>query len=188
LSVCIERGLKHVRAEQEAIHEYIADIKNIAATLEPENARWEERQEKFKTLIDRFRQTKDPIRLAMAKVMTSFQPGIFAGEDTFTEIRDNLDLERWFRLPKSHERKIHGRRHAGVRLVQDGPTLVMALDAHAAHPEPFGAADLIDYRGAQMPADQHISRHRRKTMRKGRSKKQRPLLLMDLERRYKELR
>jgi hypothetical protein len=25
-------------------------------------------------------------------------------------------LERWFRLPKSHERKIHGRRHAGARL------------------------------------------------------------------------
>jgi 2,3-bisphosphoglycerate-independent phosphoglycerate mutase len=38
-------------------------------------------------------------------------------------------LERWFRLPKSHERRIHGRRHAGVRLVQTGATLVPALDA-----------------------------------------------------------
>jgi hypothetical protein len=25
--------------------------------------------------------------------------------------------ERWFRQPKRHERRIHGRRHAGVRLV-----------------------------------------------------------------------
>ena len=36
------------------------------------------------------------------------------------EIEDNLDLERWFRLPKSHERRIHGRRHAGIWIVQDG--------------------------------------------------------------------
>ena len=43
---------------------------------------------------------------------------------------DNLDLERWFRLPKGHERRIHGHRHAGVRIVQEGPTLVHALDAH----------------------------------------------------------
>src|SRR5213079_3393585 len=26
-------------------------------------------------------------------------------------LKDNLDLERWFRLPKSHERRIHGHRH-----------------------------------------------------------------------------
>ena len=32
-------------------------------------------------------------------------------EDELEEIRDNLDLERWFRLPKSHERRIHGHRH-----------------------------------------------------------------------------
>ena len=65
--------------------------------------------------------------------------------------QDNLDLERWFRRPKGHERRIHGRRHAGVRLVYEGPTLALTLDAHLQHPEPFTAADLAPYRSAQPP-------------------------------------
>ncbi len=90
-------------------------------------------------MINRFEQTEDPIRRHMAAVMIGFLAGLFVGEGKFEEIRDNLDLERWFRLPKSHERRIHGHRHAGVRIVQDGPTLVPALDAHAEHPGPFTA-------------------------------------------------
>ena len=187
LADCIDRGLEHVRAEQETIREYVEDIGKVAATLEPEAASCKERQEKFKALIDRFKQTEDPIRIHMATVMTSFLPGLFAGEDRFAEVRDNLDLERWFRLPKSHERKIHGRRHAGVRIVQDGPTLVLALDAHAAHPEPFTADDLSAYRTARMPPGQRQALDRRKIMRKARSKKKRPILLADLERRYREM-
>ena len=70
----------------------------------------------------------------MAKVMLSFVAGLFVGAGKFEEIKDNLDLERWFRLPKSHERRIHGHRHAGVRIVLEGPTLVHALDAHARIP------------------------------------------------------
>ena len=85
----------------------------------------------------------------MILVMLSFLPGLFVGEDKFEEIRDNLDLERWFRLPKSHERRIHGHRHAGMRIVLEGPTLVHALDAHVAHPEPFTPEDLIPYRTAR---------------------------------------
>ena len=100
-------------------------------------------QEKFEELIDQFEQTEDPIRHHMATVMISFLAGLFVGEDEYEEIKDNLDLERWFRLPKSHERRIHGRRHAGIRLVLAGPTLVHALDAHAAHPGPFTVADLF---------------------------------------------
>ena len=30
--------------------------------------------------------------------MSSFQPGLFAGGDEVDQVRDNLDLERWFRL------------------------------------------------------------------------------------------
>jgi hypothetical protein len=56
----------------------------------------------------------------MVKVMISFLAGLFVGENKFEEIKDNLDLERWFRLPKSHERRVHGHRHAGVRIVQEG--------------------------------------------------------------------
>jgi hypothetical protein len=122
----------------------------------------------------------------MACVMTSFVAGLFVGEGTFEAIRDNLDLERWFRLPKSHERRIHGHRHAGIRIVLEGPTLVHALDAHAAHPEPFRVDDLLPYRAAKEPRCQTEALNRRKIMRKARSKKQRPLLLADLERRYRE--
>ena len=110
-----------------------------------------DRQEKFKELIDQFERDEDPIRQHMATLMISFLAGLFVGAGKFEEIKDNLDLERWFRLPKSHERRIHGHRHAGVRIVQDGPTLLLALDAHAAHPGPFTAADLLPYRTAREP-------------------------------------
>src|SRR5262249_567948 len=97
-------------------------------------------------------------------------------------LQDNLELERWFRKPKRHQRHIHGRRHAGVRIVQEGPTLVLVLDAHDAHPGPFTAQDLLPYwpahpppddRHAEEPPDQQDALQRRKVMRQARSKKTR---------------
>jgi hypothetical protein len=137
-------------------------------------------------LIARFERTQDSIHGQMVQVMTSFLAGLFVGEGTFESIRDNLDLERWFRLPKSHERRIHGHRHAGIRLVLEGPTLMHALDAHAAHPEPFTVDDWLPYRAAREPPCQAQALNRRTIMRKARSQKKRPLLLADLERRYRE--
>jgi len=161
-------------------------IAEVAATLESGTADITEREEKFEALIDRFEATDDPIRHGMATVMLSFLAGLFVGEGPYEAIRDNLDLERWFRLPKGHERRIHGHRHAGTRLVVEGATLVHALDAHAAHPGPFTVDDLLAYRGAREPPCQTEALHRRTIMRKARSKKKRPLLLADLERRYRE--
>jgi hypothetical protein len=122
----------------------------------------------------------------MATVMLSFLAELFVGEAEYEVIRDNLDLERWFRLPKSYERRIHGRRHAGIRLVLEGPTLVHVLDAHGTHPGPFTVEDLVPYRTAGEPPSQTEARNRRTIMRKARSKKDRPLLLAKLERRYQE--
>ena len=139
------------RSEQEIIRDYVAVIAEVAATLEPGTEDCTERQEKFEELIDRFEETEDPIRQKMATVMISFLAGLFVGEGSIEEIKDDLDLERWFRLPKSHERRIHGHRHAGVRIVQEGPTLVHALDAHIAHPGPFTVDDLLPYRTAREP-------------------------------------
>jgi hypothetical protein len=187
LSGCITTGLDEVKDQQETIREYVVVIAEVAATLEPGTEDVTERQEKFEALIDQFEATEDPIRHGMATVMLSFLAGLFVGEEEYEGVRDNLDLERWFRLPKSHERRIHGRRHAGVRIVVGGPTLVHALDAHAAHPEMFTVADLLPYRGAREPPCQTEAMNRRKIMRKARSKKQRPALLADLERRYREL-
>jgi hypothetical protein len=188
----LDRGLDDVRAEHETIRGYVKDIKEVAATLDPEGGSYATRQERFQQLIDRFQQTEevdqaeDSIHQVMATVMISFVAGLFVGEGKFQEIRDNLDLERWFRLPKSHERRIHGHRHAGVRIVQEGPTLMQALDAHLSHPEPFAAEDLLPYHAAREPLSQKQARARRKVMKKARSKKKRPILLADLERRYRE--
>jgi hypothetical protein len=104
------------------IRDDVAVIAEVAATLEPGAEDISEREEKFEALIDRFEATEDPIRHGMATVMLSFLPGLFVGEGEYEAIRDNLDLERWFRLPKGHERRIHGHRHAGIRLVLEGPT------------------------------------------------------------------
>jgi hypothetical protein len=178
--------MDHVRAEQETIREYVEEIAEVAVTLEPEGGDCASRQATFEELIARFERAEGPIHGHMAKVMISFLGGLFVGEAEFEAIRDNLDLERWFRLPKSHERRIHGHRHAGVRIVQDGPTLVLALDAHRAHPGPFTADDLWPYRTARVPPCQCQALNRRKIMRKARSKKKRPILLAELERRYRE--
>jgi hypothetical protein len=178
--------LEHVQAEQESIQEYVKDIEKVAATLEPGGESCEDRQKEFKELIDRFERNEDPIRQHMARLMISFLAGLFVGAGKFEEIKDNLDLERWFRLPKSHERRIHGHRHAGVRIIQDGPTLVLALDAHVAHPGPFTPEELLPYRTAREPPCQREALNRRKVMRKARSKKKRPILLAELERRYRE--
>jgi hypothetical protein len=161
-------------------------IAEVAATLEPGGEEITERQETFEALIDRFEATEDPIRHGMAAVMLSFLPGLFVGEREYEALKDNLDLERWFRLPKSHERRVHGRRHAGIRLVLEGPTLVHALDAHAAHPGPFTAADLLPYRAAREPPCQAEARDRHAIMRRARSRTKRPSLLAELERRYRE--
>src|SRR5262249_27349324 len=103
--------------------------------------------------------------------MASFSAGLFVGGDTLPFLQDNLDLERWFRKPKGHERRIHGHRHAGVRIVQEGPTLLLALDAHGTHPEPFTAHDLEPYQDASAPTCQVEAIHRRRITRKARSKK-----------------
>ena len=179
--------MEHVQAERESIRKYVEDVKKVAATLQTGEESCADRRQKYEALIDQFQSTQDPIRHHMARVMISFLAGLFVGEGTFEEIRDNLDLERWFRLPKSHERRIHGHRHAGIRIVLEGPTLVHALDAHVAHPEPFSAEDLLPYRTAREPPCQQQALNRRKIMRKARSKKNRPILLADLERRYREI-
>lgn len=175
--------MSQVQETQQSVRSYVADIKAIADTLNPEIGGCDQRQQQFAELEWQFMAQPDEIHQQMAKVMASFQPGLFAGGDA-NFAQDNLDLERWFRLPKGHERRIHGHRHAGVRLVQEGPTLALALDAHLNHPEPFTLDDLFPYRSAQPPQSQQDAIGRRKTMRRARSKKQRPLLLAELEARY----
>jgi hypothetical protein len=184
LAACIDRGLDLVRPEQEAIRNHVETIHEVAATLDPSGKKSARRRSDFDAILARLDGDDDPIHKHMAGLMRSFRPGLFVGGNKVRDVRDNLDLERWFRLPKGHERRIHGHRHAGVRIVQEGPTMMLALDAHATHPEPFGVDELLPYRSAQEPPCQRQAIHRRKIMRKARSKTKRPKLLAELERRY----
>lgn len=173
-----------VQEEQQGIRSYVREIQAVASTLAPEHADGDQRRQQFDALQQRFSSSPEPVYQQMAKVMASFRPGLFVGAADAELAQDNLALERWFRLPKAHERHIHGHRHAGVRIVQEGATLAPALDAHLRHPEPFTQADLTPYCRATVPRCQREAIARRKTMRKARSKKQRPLLLATLESRY----
>jgi hypothetical protein len=166
------------------VAEYVATIREVDALLNPATARCAKRKQRFGTLARKLLADEDAIRQQMGRIMTSFKPGLFAGGGRGDWPRDNLDLERWFRLPKGHERRIHGRCHAGVRIVQEGATMMLALDAHRQHPRPFTEAELRPYRDAEVPASQKEVIHRRKVMRAARSTKKRPGLLRKLEKRY----
>jgi hypothetical protein len=184
LAACIDRGSDLVRPEQEAIRNHVETIHEVAATLDPSGKESARRRPDFDAILARLDGDDDPIHEQMAGLMRSFRPGLFVGGNEAKDVQDNLDLERWFRLPTGHERRIHGHRHAGVRIVQEGPTMMLASDAHATHPEPFGVDEPLPYRSAQEPPCQRQAIHRRKIMRKARSKTKRPKLLAELERRY----
>jgi len=184
LQGCISRGLQAVAQEQKQIHEYVHEVKRVEATLDPNTGSVAQRKKRFHRLKRRLKQSGEAVRMQMAAVMATFVVGLFAGPEVDQDVRDNLDLERWFRLPKGHERRIHGRKHAGVRLVQEGATLMPVLDAHKGREEPFQVEELLGYKDAKPPRQEQQTMHRRKVMRRARSKKQRPILLAELERRY----
>ncbi len=173
-----------MKSEREAIRLHVATIEKVAATLDPAQGGSASRQSDFDALLARLEGDDDPIHKQMAGLMHRFRAGLFVGGDERDQVQDNLDLERWFRLPKGHERRIHGHRHAGVRIVREGATMMLALDAHATHPEPFTANELLPYQSAREPECQRQAIQRHTVMRRARSKTKRPQLLAELERRY----
>ena len=184
LAGCICRGLNRVADDLRTVQGHVEIVRSIQATLEPTLGPCVLREQQFVTLGDQLRSSDDPVRQHMGRVMDSFHQGLFVGGDDPDQPRDNLDLERWFRLPKSHERRIHGHKHAGVRIVQEGPTLVHALDVHQCLQDPLSSRELLPYRDSPPPASQHQAIARRKIMRRARSKTNRPRLLAELEARY----
>lgn len=212
LAKCIDSGLAPVQTTLDEVAGYVVDLRLINGTLDPNTGSTSERLADFEEIAFGLRATPSPIHDHMAGTMERFAPGLFVGDDDLcadgdppgddaatagdsndgpsddnhdTLPSDNLALERWFRHPKGHERRIHGHAHAGVRIVHEGPTLLPTLDAHLRHPAPFTAEDLIPSLHATAPPCQRDAESRRKIMRRARSRKQRPILLADLERRYK---
>jgi hypothetical protein len=169
----IDRGVADQQESFTRVREYTDQVRQVMDLLtDQDGPPLAERESQFAAKIEAFQCfAGDVVYSHFAKVMTSFQPGLFAGADMTSHPRDNLDLERWFRSPKSHERRIHGHRHAGVRIVRDGPTLAPTLDAHASHPGVFTRENLFPYRMASPPPSQLASQQRHGIMRKSRSKK-----------------
>ena len=180
----IDAGLAAVAEDRVVIGQQVADVRLVAATLDPERGGLKERRTQFAALQKQFAQSDVPFHEHVRMLMANWKPGLFAGGKAGNVPWDNLDLERWFRLPKGHERRIHGHQHAGVRLVREGPTLLPALDAHRQHDGLFTAEELHPYRDHPMPADQEAARSRHRVMRRARSRKQRAKLLQELEQRY----
>jgi hypothetical protein len=185
LAGCIDRGLEVSRNVLEHVGLYAQDLQAVDDTLRPSaTATGDEREARFISLQQAWQSSTDPVHPHFAKMMSSFAPGLFIGGEAADFPADNLDLERWFKGPKGHERRIHGHRHAGVRIVQQGPTLMLALDAHGHHDGLFTVSDLAPYGHARVPESQQQAVARGKIMRQARSRKKRSVLLADLERRY----
>ena len=147
------------------------DIKRVFETLSPHNGTLATRQATFQLLTVQFAQRKDPITTHMSEIMQSFEGGLFVGSDDLDIPGDNLDLERWFKKPKGHERRIHGHQHAGIRIVCEGPTLLPALDAHLSRTTPFTCQELLPYVEAKAPESHIRSLERHRIMKKASSKK-----------------
>ena len=131
LAGCIDQGRKRVLETQKQVEAYAEAIRYVDATLDPASDSWAIRKRIYQTIGSGRLDEEDSIWQEMGRVMASFKKGLFVGGGRSDLPRDNLDLERWFRLPKGHERRIHGRSHAGVRIVQEGATLLLALDGMA---------------------------------------------------------
>jgi hypothetical protein len=177
LAWCIDSGLACVKREQEEVRQQAEEIAKVAATLDEQTASRKERQRQYQKLAQEYQAKGGAFYGHLTRLMLSWLCGLFAGPRARkgeTGLQDNLELERWFRKPKRHERQIHGRRHAGVRIVQEGPTLVLVLDAHDTQPGPFTAEELLPFWPAEEPVEQQEALQRRKIMRQARSKKNEP--------------
>lgn len=182
-------------ARQSIAHEVLF-VRAVGAAVDAKTGPVAERRAAFDALQRESVEAPDEVRRRMGELMVRWAPGLFDGDEEFERAvesgasraelpEDNYALERFFRLPKHHERHIHGRAHVGISLVRSGATRTLALDAHLHHPKPFTHVELAPYREAKMPAAQRAALDRGRIMRRGRSPAQRPDLLAEIEAKYK---
>ena len=181
----MDRGLEVSRAAVEHVGLYAQDLQAVDGTLRPSaTALGDEREARCSARHQAWQSSTDPVHQHVATMMSSCEPGVLVGGEAADCPADHVDVERWFKGPKGHERRMHGHRHAGVRIVQQGPTLLLALDAHGHHDGPLTVGDLAPYGHARVPESQQQAGERGKIMRQARSRKKRSVLLANLEKRY----
>lgn len=167
----IQKGLALYRQNRPRIADYIEIITRVWKTLDPAQGTLVERQAQFHHIRKQCLKSHEPIKVNMSTVMKNFAPGLFVGSDDEELPGDNLDLERWIKRPKGHERHLHGREHVGCRLVYEGPTLLPALDAHWTRTVPFMYDELLPYVNVDVPESQRKAVERHRIMAKASSKK-----------------
>ena len=164
------------------VQKQLADVRLVAETLDPKSGDVDKRRQEFVRLQEKFSRSKVPSRKQLSKQMASWIAGLFVVVVAKVPW-DNLDLERFFRLPKGHERRIHGHKHVGMRVVREGATLLPTLDAHQQCAGLFTTEQLLPYCNHPVPVDQNESQHRHQVMRRAASTKLRPKLLQELNNR-----
>jgi hypothetical protein len=181
LIACIDAGLAEVKETRREVQKQLADVRQVAATLDPANGRRSRRRQRFIRLQEKFTRSQVASRKQLSKSMSSWMVGLFICVAVGKNVPwDNLELERFFRSPKGHERRIHGHKHVGMRVVREGASLLPTLDAHLEHPGPFTAQQLLPFRNHHLPSDQQHAQHRHQIMRRAASTKLRPHLLQEL--------
>lgn len=173
LQACIEQGMHIYEETKNKIQGLLEVVTQVDRLLSPNEGSSEKRQKRFHLLGLKLKKKSSKYK-EMGKLMFSFEDGLFAGGEILDLPIDNLDLERWFKKPKGHQRRITGRKHAGTTIVYEGPTLIPTLDAHLTLNKPLGVADLLGYINAQPPASQIEGLKRRKLMSQASSKKKGP--------------
>ena len=166
---------------QHGIARYAEDFCRIAAgmgilhlvwtLLHPRTGPRHDNRDMFQQVAEQALSHPEPLIQHIGQLMQSFETGLFCGDETLDVPEDNLDLERWIKGPKGHERRIHGRQHVGLRFVIEAPTFLPAFDAHLSRTAPFTVQELLPYVTADIPESQQQAVMRHRLMRKARSKK-----------------
>lgn len=173
--------MKAVESPRREVQQQLGDVRLVAATLDPKSGSLSRRRQRFVRLQEKFSRSKVASQKQLSKRMASWIAGLFVCVTLGRNVPwDNLELERWFRLPKGHERRVHGHKHVGMRVVREGATLLPTLDAHQEHPQLFTAQELLPFRNHPVPTDQQQAQRRHQIMRRAASAKLRPKLLQEL--------
>lgn len=171
LQSCVEKGMHVYDQSKDEILDLLEIVIEVNNLLDPSHGSSEERKTKYHRKANMLAKRKKTNLKKMGKLMLRFEPGLFSGGDRIDLPTDNLDLERWFKKPKGHQRRVNGRKHVGVRIVYEGETLIPALDAHLELTQPLKASDLMKYENAKPPQNQVDGLRRRKIMSQASSKK-----------------
>ncbi len=167
----IARGLARYAEDFTRIAAGMGTLGYVWTLLHPRTGTRHDKRAVFQQVARQALTYSDPLMQHIGQLMQSFEDGLLCGDETLNIPEDNLDLERWIKGPKGHERRIHGRQHVGLRLVIEAPTFLPAFDAHLAHATPFTVQELLPDVTADIPESQQRAVIRHQLMRKARSKK-----------------